>query len=333
MLGFDFEEERIKKEIERHSAKRVLLQMPQGLKPEATKLAQVVEQAGAVPIISSDPCYGACDIALTEAEGLGVDLVVHFGHAKMVKEGKIPAIYIETHAKIDLQQALTAALPLLEGYTKIGLTTSIQHIDALTDAKQFLVGAGKTVQVSDAGHLPHPGQVIGCNYSNAKIIADRVDAFLFIGGGIFHALGIALGTSKPTIIADPYDNRAYSITDQADRLLKQRYASIMEARPAKTVGVLVGLKLGQRHLDQALKAKTAIEKSGRSAYLLAGREITPDALMEFQNIDAFVNTACPRISLDAPGKFQKPILTFNELMVALGETEWNDMIKKGLFEN
>jgi 2-(3-amino-3-carboxypropyl)histidine synthase len=181
--------------------------------------------------------------------------------------------------------------------------------------------------------LPHPGQVIGCNYSNAKIIADRVDAFLFIGGGIFHALGIALGTNKPTIIADPYDNRAYSITDEAQRLLKQRYASIMEARPAKTIGILVGLKLGQRHLDQALKAKTAIEKSGRSAYLLAGREITPDVLMEFSNIDAFVNTACPRISLDAPGKFQKPILTFNELMVALGEIEWNDMIKKGLFEN
>jgi 2-(3-amino-3-carboxypropyl)histidine synthase len=333
MLGFDFEEERIKKEIAHHGAKRVLLQMPQGLKPEATKLAQIVEQAGAIPIISSDPCYGACDIALSEAEGLGVDLVVHFGHAKMVKEGKIPAIYIETHAKINIQEALTAALPLLDGYTKIGLTTSIQHIDALTDAKQFLVSAGKTVQVSDAGHLPHPGQVIGCNYSNAKIIADRVDAFLFIGGGIFHALGIALGTSKPTIIADPYDNRAYSITDQADRLLKQRYASIMEARLAKTIGVLVGLKLGQKHLDQALKAKSAIEKSGRSAYLLAGREITPDALMEFQNIDAYVNTACPRISLDAPGKFQKPILTFNELMVALGEVEWTDMIKKGLFEN
>jgi diphthamide biosynthesis enzyme Dph2 len=333
MLGFDFEEERIKKEITHHGYKRVLLQMPQGLKPEATKLAQIVEQAGAVPIIASDPCYGACDIAISEAEGLGADLVVHFGHAKMVKEGKIPAIYIETRAKVEIRQALTAALPLLDNYTKIGLTTSIQHIDALTEAKQFLVGAGKTVQISDAGHLPHPGQVIGCNYSNAKIIADRVDAFLFIGGGIFHALGIALGTNKPTVIADPYDNRAYSITDQAQHLLKQRYASIMEARPAKTIGILVGLKLGQKHLDQALKSKTAIEKSGRSAYLLAGREITPDALMEFQNIDAYVNTACPRISLDAPGKFQKPILTFNELMVALGEIEWNDMIRKGLFEN
>lgn len=333
MLGFDFEEERIKKEIHRLGAKRVLLQMPQGLKPEATKLAQMVEQAGAIAIISSDPCYGACDIALSEAEGLGVDLVVHFGHAKMVKEGKIPAIYVETHAKIEIKQALKQALPLLEDYKTIGLTTSIQHIDALPKAKQFLTEHGKTVHVGDAGQLPYAGHVIGCNYSNAKTIADQVDAFLFIGGGIFHALGIALGTNKPTVIVDPYDNRAYSITDEAQRLLKQRYASIMEARPAKTIGILVGLKLGQKHLDQALKAKALAETSGKAAFLLAGREITPDALMEFQNIDAFVNTACPRISLDAPGKFQKPILTFNELMVALGEVSWNDMIKKGLFEN
>ncbi len=333
MLGFDFEEERVKKEIQRLGAKRVLLQMPQGLKPEATKIASAVESFGAVAIISSDPCYGACDIALSEAESLGADLVVHFGHAKMVKEGKIPAIYVETHAKIEIEPAILQALPLLVNYKKIGLTTSIQHIETLNQAKQLLTAAGKTVEIGDAGQLPHAGQVIGCNYSNPKAIADQIDAFLFIGGGIFHALGIALGTSKPTIIADPYDNRAYSITDEAQRLLKQRYASIQEAKNAKTFGILVGIKPGQSHLDNALKAKALAEKTGYAAFLLAGKEITPDALMEFPSIDAYVNTACPRISLDAPGKFKKPILTVNEFMVLCGEVSWTDMIKKGLFEN
>ncbi len=85
MLGFDFEEERIKHEITKLDAKRVLLQLPEGLKPEAPKLAKIIEKCGAVAIISADPCYGACDIAVGEAEGLGVDLIVHFGHAKMVK--------------------------------------------------------------------------------------------------------------------------------------------------------------------------------------------------------------------------------------------------------
>jgi 2-(3-amino-3-carboxypropyl)histidine synthase len=333
MLGFDFEEERIKQEIVRLGAKRVLLQLPQGLKPEATKIAQTVEASGAVAIISSDPCYGACDIALSEAEGLGADLVVHFGHSKMVKQGKISVIYVETHAKIQIDIVIQQALPLLTSYNKIGLTTSIQHIDALNQAKQLLTEAGKTVQIGDAAQLPYAGQVIGCNYSNAKTIADQVDAFLFIGGGIFHALGIALGTSKPTIIADPYDNRAYSITNEAQKLLKQRYASIQEAKDAKNFGILVGLKPGQKHLDDALKTKALAEKTGRSAFLLAGREITPDALMEFPGIGAYVNTACPRISLDAPGKFKKPILTVNEFMVVCGEISWTEMIKKGLFEN
>ncbi len=84
MLGFDFEEERIKQEITKLGAKRVLLQLPEGLKPEAPRIARIVEKAGALPIISADPCYGACDIAVAEAESLGVDLIVHFGHARMV---------------------------------------------------------------------------------------------------------------------------------------------------------------------------------------------------------------------------------------------------------
>ena len=75
------------------------------------------------------------------------------------------------------------------------------------------------------------------------------------------------------------------------------------------------------------------EKHGLAAYLLAGREITPEVLLEFSYIDAYINTACPRISLDAPGKFQKPILTFNELRVVRGEVSWESLLKGGLFEN
>lgn len=333
MPSFDFEEQRIVEEIWRLNAKRVVIQMPQGLKPHAVNLAKIVEDAGAVAFISSDPCYGACDVALFDAELVDADLVVHFGHAKMMLDHKPPALYIETHAEIPIEPALQQALHLLQPYKTVGLTTSIQHIHALAEAKQFLAGHGKTVLVGDAGQLAYAGQVIGCNYSSAKAVADQVDAFLFIGGGVFHALGVALGTGKPTIIADPYDKRARSITDEAQRLLKQRYASIMAAKDAQAIGVLVGLKSGQKHLDVAFKAKALAEKTGRAAYLLVGREITPDALMEFPQIDAYVNTACPRISLDSPGKFQKPILTFNEFRVLCGEVSWTDMIKKGLFEN
>ncbi len=333
MKGFVFEEERIKQEIIILGAKRVLLQLPEGLKPEGPRIAQIVETQGALPIISGDPCYGACDIAFSEAESLGADLIVHFGHAKLIKHEKIPTIYIEARATVAIKNAVEQALPLLSNYSKIGLATSVQHLQELNQAKEVLSQAGKTVIVGKSSQMDYPGQVIGCNCSSVKSIADEAEAFLFVGGGRFHALGIALNTSKPTFIADPYDNRAFSINDDAQKMLKQRWTCIQEAKNAKIFGILVGLKPGQKWLDQALSVKEKAETHGKVAYLLAAREVTPETLLEFPSIDAYVNTACPRISLEAPQKFSKPVLTVNEFMVAIGEVSWENMLKKGLFEN
>jgi len=333
MKYFDFEEERIKQEIKKLYAKRVLIQMPQGLKSEAPRIAKIVEKAGALALISADSCYGACDIAVNEATELCADLIIHFGHSKFVKHVSVPTIYVETRALTNTTVVLEKALPLLNNYLKIGLATTVQHIQTLNDAREFLVRAGKTVILGEAGRTEHAGQVIGCDYSNVKTIVDEVDAFLFIGGGIFHALGISLSTSKITIVVDPYDNRVFSVNEDAQKILKQQWACIEQAKNAKNIGVIIGLKLGQKRLEDALKVKELIEKHGKTAYLIAIREVTPDALLDFPTIDAYVNTACPRISIDAPEKFAKPLLTINEFMITIGEASWQSMLKKGLFEN
>jgi 2-(3-amino-3-carboxypropyl)histidine synthase len=333
MKGFDFEEERIKQEITKLGAKRVLLQLPEGLKPEAPRLAKIVEKAGALPIVSADPCYGACDIATAEAERLGIDLIVHFGHAKLVKHESVPTVYVEARATVTVDDTVEQAIPLLSKWGKIGLATTVQHVQALDRAREILVRAGKIVVVGDAGRINYAGQVCGCDYSNVKSIANDVEAFLFIGGGQFHALGIALTASKPTIIADPYEKRAYSIDAEAQKILKQRWTCVEEAGRAKTFGVLVGLKVGQKRLDEALKIKDMLEKKGKTAFLFAIREVLPEALMEFPSVDAYVNTACPRISIEAASKFSKPVLTVNEFRVVSGESSWETLLKNGLFEN
>ena len=123
----------------------------------------------------------------------------------------------------------------------------------LDQAREILIRAGKTVIIGDTGQMGYPGQVIGCNYSNVKSIANEVEAFLFVGGGMFHALGIALSTSKPTIIADPYDNRAYSISDEAQKILKQRFASIQEAKNAKNLRCSCRFKTWAKTSRECLK--------------------------------------------------------------------------------
>ncbi|MEM3356482.1 MAG: diphthamide biosynthesis enzyme Dph2 [Candidatus Bathyarchaeia archaeon] len=333
MSAFDFEEERIKQEIAKLGAKRVLLQLPEGLKSEGPRLAKIIEGTGALPMISADPCYGACDLATAEAEQLGVDLIIHFGHAKLMKHETVPTIYVEARATVTVDDVVEESLPLLSKYERIGLATTVQHVQALGQAREILVRAGKTVIVGDAGRMSYPGQVSGCDYSNVKSIADEVEVFLFIGGGRFHALGIALSTSKPTLIADPYEKRVRSIDEEAQKILKQRWACVEEAKHAKVFGVLVGLKLGQKRFDEALRIKDIARRNGKQAFLFAIREILPEALMEFPQVDVYVNTACPRVSLDTPSKFLKPVLTVNEFMVVFGEVSWENLLKKGLFEN
>ena len=330
---FDLEEKRLEREIRKRKAQQVLIQLPEGLKTEGPHLASVVKQAGALAIISADPCYGACDLAIPDAKNLDVDLIVHYGHSPMVKEERIPILYIEARAKISLKSTMNKAIPLLKNWNKIGLVTTVQHTHTTKEAKGFLLKSGKAVAIGDAGRVKYAGQVTGCDYTNAKAISEEVEAFLVIGGGRFHALGVALVTAKPVIVADPYERRAYSIANEVRKTINQRWANISEAKNARNFGILIGLKSGQRRLELAMTIREKLESAGKDATLLALKEITPEALFEFPYIEAFVNTACPRVSIDDKTRFRKPVLTANETLVALGEMSWEQLCKKGWFEN
>lgn len=330
---FDLEEKRLSEEIRRRNARLVLIQLPEGLKPHGPRLASVAEKAGSLAIVSADPCYGACDLAIIEAERLGADLIVHYGHSEMLKQAAFPTLYIEAKAKVSVKTAVKKALPYLKPWKRIGLVTTVQHAHKVDEARKVLLEAGKTVTVGDAGRLKHAGQIIGCDYSNAKAVSKDVEAFLFFGGGKFHAVGVALATAKPTIVADPYEKRAFSIDDEAAKMLRKRWANIQEAEHAMEIGIIMGLKAGQKRVDQALKIKNLIGGAGKKATLLALKEITPEALMQFPVIDAFVNTACPRLSLDDAERFRKPLLTPSEMFVALGRLQWEELCKRGWFES
>jgi 2-(3-amino-3-carboxypropyl)histidine synthase len=79
--------------------------------------------------------------------------------------------------------------------------------------------------------------------------------------------------------------------------------------------------------------KKKLEENGKAVCIFAAREITPEVLMEFPTVDAYVNTACPRVSLDDASKFKKPVLTVNEALVVVGELSWEELCRRGLFEN
>jgi len=327
---FELEEKRLEEEIKSRGARRVLLQLPNGLKPNGPRLAEVIERTGATAIISGDPCYGACDIAIAEAQELGVDLIIHYGHTMMLEHVEIPIVYFEAHAKISVKKVVKKAVELLKPWKRIGLVTTIQHIENLDEARDILSSAGKEIYIGKASDALYPGQVLGCNYLNAKSIASDVEAFLFLGGGRFHPLGLALATMKPVVAADPFEEKAYSLDVDARRMLRKRWAGIEEARKAEIYGVIVGLKPGQKRLEAAFEVREALRRKGKKAYLLALREITATSLAQFPLFEAYINTACPRISLDEPSIFPRPVLTLKEAYVMLGKIKWESLLNEGI---
>ena len=86
MEDYNFEIERVLKEIKKNKAKFVGLQFPEGLKEHAVDIAgEIEEKTGAKTVIFIDPTYGACDTKEKEAKMLGIDLIFHFGHTELKK--------------------------------------------------------------------------------------------------------------------------------------------------------------------------------------------------------------------------------------------------------
>lgn len=81
MANYDLELHRVIERINKYQAKLVCIQLPDGLKPRASEIQQAIEKnTNAGTIIWMGSCFGACDVPL-QAERLGVDLLVQWGHS------------------------------------------------------------------------------------------------------------------------------------------------------------------------------------------------------------------------------------------------------------
>lgn len=77
---YDYELEKVVDRINKSRARKVLVQLPDGLKIDATDIVDEIEKNTKAEIfIWAGTCFGACDIPDVK----GFDLLVQFGHTKM----------------------------------------------------------------------------------------------------------------------------------------------------------------------------------------------------------------------------------------------------------
>jgi 2-(3-amino-3-carboxypropyl)histidine synthase len=84
MQGLNLELGKVKHEIMQKKSRRVLIQLPDGLKPKAKEIVDFLQrETSAEILIFAGSCFGACDVPLG-LDSLGIDLLVQFGHSRFV---------------------------------------------------------------------------------------------------------------------------------------------------------------------------------------------------------------------------------------------------------
>jgi len=281
---------------------KTLLQIPDGLK---TRALEIAKEIGNDVIISADACFGACDLKDREALQLKCDKIIHYGHSKFL-ESEMPVEYREMKLDIDIIPLLDEAFEKLNQYKSFGLVTTIQFINSIQQAKEYLESKGKTVEIKQEKDLS-PGQILGC-----RVPTFDTECILYIGSGRFHAAGIALKNKKPLFILDIEKNILADVEDLKNKFEKQSYAAIAVAKDKNSFGILVSTKKGQCHIDLAEEIKSKLKAKGKEAFILSMDEIKPEKLMGIK-CDVWINTACPRIGIEDRTNFEKPILNPDEI--------------------
>ncbi len=283
--------------------KKVLLQVPEGLKTKVLRIAEDLERKGIDVVIDVDPCFGACDIPVDVAKQVGAEAIIHVGHNEFYRKlTDFPVIYVPIDIDVDFPAELSEKLP-----RRIGLVTTIQHINSLEKIKKAIESTGRKVVIG--------GQILGCWTENARKIEDDVDCFLYIGSGLFHPL--AIRTEKRVFIYDVEKSELREITALIKKEQAKRYARIEKAKDCNSVGILVSTKLGQFNIKTAQIVKRVAEQHGKKAFIFISDIIKKDRVMGL-GVDCFVNTACPRIVDD---DFGAPVVNADEFLIAMGDSD------------
>ena len=236
-------------------------------------------------------------------------------------------LFVEAYIKEDLTPLLAEIIKKVKAQ-KIGLVTTVQHIKGLDFVKEYLEREGfevfigkpaKNMTPKQGIYAFHAGQLLGCDATAALDIEENVDSFIYLGTGEFHPLHLAYDTDKPIWLANPLTKTVELLPEER----KRKYFSKQAIRKnngkhAKCYGFLVSTKPGQYYLNMAKRMLEEVRSVGKDGVILTHDTIVPNDLLNFSEVDCYVNTACPRIVEDQPN-YPKTLINGTELREILDE--------------
>ncbi len=200
-------------------------------------------------------------------------------------------LFIPAKSKLKIKKVIQKFLKKYK-IKNIGTITTIQFLDQVKKLKNFIFC----------------GQILGCNIKNAEKLNKKVNAFLYIGSGKFHPILVAYKLKKPVYIANPYTNKISQITQkEIKNYMKRKKGSILRFLNSEKFGIIISTKPGQYNLKKAI----LLQQKLKNSYIFITNNIREEFLENFPDIECWINTACPRISIKKLINYQDVIPNLN----------------------
>ncbi|OAX39749.1 Diphthamide synthesis [Rhizopogon vinicolor AM-OR11-026] len=256
--------------------------------------------------------------------------------------------------------ALVSTIQFVAALQRLKEDLTSPYSDAGTSTHVLLDGAQSDTLIADAsksssGHrlwtgvyeatIPRskplsPGEILGCT---APLLGDT-DALIYLGDGRFHLESIMIANpSVPAFRYDPYSKKITrelynheemrTIRDDAVQKARKSIATFSTSDSKGTVtptdenpiwGIILGT-LGRQGSFKQMQAITHQLSTSTTAipYIpILLSELSPAKLALFNpHISTFIQTSCPRLSIDWGYAFDKPLLSPYETAVAVGRAK------------
>ncbi|KAG4422795.1 Diphthamide biosynthesis protein 1 [Cadophora malorum] len=332
--NYSFEIHKTIHRIRMNGSKKIALQMPEGLLLFATTISDILTQfcPGIETLIMGDVTYGACCIDDYTARALGCDLLVHYAHSCLIPVDvtTIKTLYVFVDISIDTTHLLATLEKNFPSGKTIAMVGTIQFNATLHGVRAPLEKAGYNLLIPQISPLSK-GEILGCT-SPRLTSTDGVDIILYLGDGRFHLESAMI--HNPTIPAYRYDPYSRKLTRESydhKEMHTLRREAITTAKSAKKWGLILGSlgRQGNPHTMALIEKK--LEDQGIPYINLLLSEIFPGKLAMMDDVECWVQVACPRLSIDWGYAFPRPLLTPYEALIVLGAKEDWDKGNGGVY--
>ncbi|CCH43631.1 Diphthamide biosynthesis protein 1 [Wickerhamomyces ciferrii] len=327
--NYNFEIHKTVWNIKKQNAKRVALQMPEGLLIYSLIISDILEQfCGVETIVMGDVSYGACCIDDFTARSLNCDFIVHYAHSCLVPIDitLIKVLYIFVTINIDETHLIKTIQRNFPSNSKIATFGTIQFNPTIHAIKDKLANNEEhPIYTIPPQIMPlSKGEVLGC--TSQRLDKEDIDAMIYVGDGRFHLESAMIHNPEiPAYRYDPYSRKFTREYYDQKQLIKIRHDAIQTASKAKKIGLILGALGRQGNINTLANLESNLSKRGIIVVKIILSEIFPQKLSMFDDIDAFIQVACPRLSIDWGYAFNKPLLTPYEANVMMEmDKMWNE---------